>query len=130
MFSKYLVLVKTFAERHYLKNFEKKYKKAWEMTFRAVCEEFQRFDALLETSIAEVIMEKENVRIVKTEFRIAGSNESRKSSGNRMIMAVHSDSSIVNLLLIYHKNDLGGGRETEKWQQMIKQNYPEYRGMF
>ncbi len=126
MYTKYSVKVDHYAERHYIKNFVKKYKGAWEVTWQAVCEEFKRFDSLLETSIAEIIVEKGNVKISKTEFRIAGSNQSRKSSGNRCIVVVHEDINLIKVLLVYHKNDLGGGNETAKWKQIIKENYPEY----
>jgi len=123
---KYSVVTQPFAERHYLKNFKKKYKKAWDTTWCAIHEELQRFDALLNTTIAEVIIKGSNVRIAKTEFKIAGTNESRKSSGNRCIVAIHKDISSVKVLLVYHKNDLGDGNETAKWKQIIKNNYPDY----
>jgi len=127
---KYSVTIQQYAERHFIKNFGKKYKGAWDITWKAICEELQRFDSLLETSIAETIIEKSNVRIAKTEFRVHGTNESKKSSGNRCIVAVHKDTCLVDVLLVYHKNDLGDGNETAKWKQIIKENYPEYTGMF
>ena len=127
MSSKYTVIVQPYAERHFIKNFGKKYKGAWEITWKAICEELQRFDSLLETSIAETITDKGNIRIAKTEFRVAKTNESRKSSGNRCIVSIHKDTNLVNVLLVYHKNDLGNGNETAQWKQLIKDNYPEYR---
>lgn len=126
---KYSVMVRSFAERHYLKNFKKKYKSAWDITWRAIIEELQRFDSLLETSIAERINGNSNIVIAKVEFRVAGTSESRKASGNRCIVAVHQDTRIVNVLLLYHKNDLGHGNETAQWKQMIKDNYPDYYGL-
>jgi hypothetical protein len=126
MFIKYSVIIRSFAERHYLKNFNKKYSGAWAITWRAVCEELQRFDSLLETSIAEVIAKNNNIRIAKIEFRVAGTKESRKSSGNRCIVAVHQATNSVNVLFVYHKNDLGHGNETAQWKQIIKDNYPDY----
>jgi len=126
MFIRYSVIIRPFAERHYLKNFSQKYKGAWEITWRAVCEELQRFDSLLETSIAEVIVKNNSIRIAKIEFRVAGTKESRKSSGNRCIVAVHQAANSVNVLFVYHKNDLGHGNETARWKQVIKDNYPDY----
>lgn len=123
---KYSVIIQPYAERHYLKNFRKKYKGAWDITWRAICEELQRFDSLLETSIAEEITKTANVIIAKTEFRVAGTNESRKSSGNRCIVAVHRDTNSINVLLVYHKNDLGNGNETAKWKQVVRENYSDY----
>ncbi len=127
---KYSIIIRQFAERHYLKNFSKKYKSSWEITWKAVCEELERFESLLVTSVAEVITHQGNVRIAKIEFRVAGTKESRKSSGNRCIIAVHEDTNLINVLLVYHKNDLGNGNETARWKQVIKDNYQDYRGFF
>ena len=127
---KYSVLVDSYVERHYLKNFKKKYKGAWDITWRAIIEELKRIDSLSQTSIAEMIVNKDDVKIVKTEFRIAGTNKSRKSSGNRCIVAVHKDMNMVYVLLVYHKNDLGNGNETARWKQAIKENYDQYGHLF
>ena len=130
MSTKYSVIVEHFVERHFIKNFKKKYKKAWDITWQAINEELKRIDSLFETSIAGVIIDNENIKIVKTEFRVAGTKQSRKSSGNRCIVAVQKDVNMVYVLLVYHKNDLGGGNETTKWKQVIKENYEQYRGLF
>jgi hypothetical protein len=126
----YSVAVEDFAERHFIKNFKKKYKGAWEMTWRAVVEEFKRMDSLLQTSIAETIVDSSEVKIVKTEFRVVGTNESRKGSGNRCIVAVNKTTSTVNVLLVYHKNDLNSASETACWKHLIKENYGQYTNLF
>lgn len=126
----YLVSIKNFAENHYLKKFAKKYKGAWEITYKALFEELQRFDSLLTTSIAEIITTSGDIAIAKTEFRVAGTTKSRHASGNRCIVAVDKSLALVNILLIYHKSDLGDGNETAKWKQLIKSNYPEYSNLF
>ena len=126
----YSVSTKDFAERHYLKEFAKKYKRAWEITYRALLEELQRFDSLLTTSVAEIITASGDIAIAKTEFRVAGTTKSRHASGNRCIVAVNKKLGVVNILLIYSKADLGDGNETAKWKQLIKTNYPEYSNLF
>ncbi len=123
---KYSVKIEHFAERHFIKKFAKKYHSAWDITIEALIREFQSFDVLLIRTIAESITETSNIRICKVEFKIAGSNQSRRSSGNRCIVAVHKDINIVNVLLVYHKNYLGSGNETAKWKQIVKDNYPDY----
>lgn len=128
-FIDYEIQIEKFAERHFIKSFEKKYKGAWDATEEALKQEFRVFDVLFQKSIAETITDRDGVRICKTEFKISGSRESRHSSGNRCIVAVHEDPHIVRVLLVYHKNDLGHGNETAEWKRMIKDNYPEYRGM-
>ena len=130
MSTRYTVIIGEFAESHYLKNFVKKYKSKWEVTWRAISEELQRFDSLLDTTVAEVITKNDNIRIAKIEFKIAGTCESRKSSGNRCIISVCENTSLIKILLIYHKNDLGDKNETTKWKQIIKENYPEYSNLF
>lgn len=130
MSTKYSVMVEHFAERHYLKNFKKKYKKAWDITWRAIVEEFKRADSLLNTPLAKTIINAGNIKIIKTEFRVAGTKQSRKASGNRCIVAAQKDINTVYVLLVYHKNDLGGGNETARWKRVIKKNYKRYEGLF
>jgi len=125
----YKVIVKPFVDRHFIKSFAKKYKGAWEFTFSLLGKEFEQVDLLFQKNIAETITDSGNIKICKTEFKIAGTNQSRHGSGNRCIIAVHKDISTVNVLLVYHKNDLGPGNETARWRQIIKENYPEYSGL-
>ena len=129
MSTKYTVTFATFAERHFVKKFQKKYKRAWDITKEALARQYQSIDVLLDRSIAEVIAYNETVKICKTEFTVAGTNQSRKASGNRCIVAVHTDTSNVVVLLVYHKNDLPGGNETANWKKMIKNNYAEYNDL-
>ncbi len=129
MSTDYAIIIEKFAERHFIKSFRKKYKTAWDATEKALIQEFRVFEVLFEKNIAETITDRDGVRICKTEFKISGSRESRHSSGNRCIVAVHRDTATVRVLLVYHKNDLGDGNETAKWKQKIKDNYPEYREM-
>jgi len=127
MSTSYAIFVEAYAERHYIKNFAKKYKGAWDVTWRAVLEELKRLDSLLNTSIAEKITENDSICICKTEFRVAGTKESHKSSGNRCIIAVQKSTNTIHVLLVYHKNDIGGGNETAVWKNIISENYPEYQ---
>ncbi|MEK7176265.1 MAG: hypothetical protein AAB704_00375 [Patescibacteria group bacterium] len=97
------------------------------MTWKALVEEFKRIDALIgETNIAETITDQGNIRICKTEFRVYGTRESRHTSGNRCIVAVHKNTCVVNILVVYNKNDLSGSGETASWKNLVKENYPEY----
>jgi hypothetical protein len=131
MSTDYAVVTEKFAERHFIKYFEKKYKGAWDITWTSIEEEFKRFDSLLETSIAETIISGQTagkqIKICKTEFRVAGTKESRHGSGNRCIVAVHVDALTVHVLLVYCKTDLASSNETAQWKLIIRDNYPEYR---
>ena len=123
----YEVIIEPFAERHFIKSFAKKYKGAWDFTFRFVQKEFEQIDLLFLKNTAETIFDSENIKICKTEFKISFTQESRHSSGNRCIVAVHKNTNKVCVLLVYHKNDLGGSNETASWKNLIKNNYPEYK---
>ena len=127
MTMKYEVISEPFTERHYIKSFFKKYKGAWDFTFTLLIEEFKQIDILFLKSIAEYITDKDaDIVICKTEFKISGTQESRHGSGNRCIVAIHRSTSIVHVLLVYNKNDLGSGNETASWKNLVKENYPEY----
>lgn len=125
----YQVVLEPFTQRHYIKSFAKKYKTSWDFTLKFLCEEFRRVDILFGKSIAETIVDAGEIKICKTEFRIAGTQVSRHGSGNRCIVAIHKKENKVRVLLVYHKNDLGSGSETADWKRIIKENYPEYAGM-
>jgi hypothetical protein len=124
---KYTVFSTPFAEKYFIKKFEKKYKTAWDITYKALLREFQSIEVLFNKSIAEIIKHNEKIKICKTEFKIAGTNKSRHASGNRCILAIHEEEHRIYILLVYHKNDLKKGNETAEWEKIIKNNYPEYK---
>jgi len=130
---KYRVVFEQFAETHFIKKFARKYKGAWEKTREGLQSEFTFIEVLLEKKIAEAISVSRDgeIRICKTEFRIAGTDESRHASGNRCIVAVNSKTAEVHVLLVYGKSDIGDeSRGTEKWQRLIRDNYDEYKKFF
>jgi len=53
-------------------------------------------------------------------------NESVKSSVNRCILSHNTVKNEIRMLLIYHKNDIGGSNETQWWKKMITNNYGKY----
>jgi hypothetical protein len=126
--TKYDVSFEHFSERHFIKTFAKKYKGAWDFTLETLREEFEKIDILFLKSIAEYITDRQaDIVICKTEFKISGTQESRRSSGHRCIVALHRSENTVRVLLVYTKTDLSGHNETEEWKRMIQENYPEYR---
>ena len=127
MESNYSVQIEGFAERHFIKSFEKKHKNHWDVTLRAIIAELERIDNLLLTDKADTIIDAGNIKIIKTEFKIAGSNESAKTSGNRCIVAWNTKERIVSVLLVYGKTDITSkNKETDEWKRMIKDSYPQY----
>jgi len=124
---KYAVIIEKFAERHFIKGFHKKYAKAWDITLEVLIREFQSFGVLFLKSIAETIIDSEDIKICKTEFKVAGTGQSRHGSGNRCIVALHKDANMVSVLLVYGKTDIKEKNETAAWKNIIKENYPQYR---
>jgi len=130
MSTNYEVAIEPFTERHFIRTFTKKYKRAWDVTLSALLREFQSFDVILEKTIAEEITDRNaDMVIYKTEFKISGTRESRHGSGNRCIVAKHKNINKIFVLLVYHKNDLGNGNETANWKRVIKENYPNYTSL-
>lgn len=122
----YEVTFEFFTERHYIRTFAKKYKSAWEITQRIITEEFRQIDLLFLKNTAEIIVDSKDIKICKTEFKIAGTQESRHGSGNRCIVAIQKDKNKVCVLLVYNKNNLGNNNETACWKNLVIKNYPEY----
>ena len=127
MHGNYSVQIEGFAERHFIKSFEKKYKAHWDFTLRAIIAELERIDTLLLTSRAETICDAGDIKIVKTKFRVVGTKESAKTSGNRCIVAWRKDKQFVSVMLVYAKTDITGNKETTWWKKLVKENYPEYQ---
>ena len=127
MSTNYNVIVGKYAERHFINSFSKKYMGAWDITWNGILEQFKGFSELFKTSIAQTIVHDSYIKICKVEFRVHGTQESRRSSGNRCIVAVHEDTKKVCVLLVYGKTDLSGHNETAEWKKLVIENYPEYK---
>jgi len=127
--TEYKVIFEPFTDRHFIKSFAKKYKTSWDFTFKFLEKELEKIDILFLKNVAETIVDSKETKICKTEFKIASTNQSRHDSGNRCIVALHKDTNTVCVLMVYHKNNLGDGNETAKWKQIIKDNYPKYKGL-
>lgn len=123
----YRVLFEDFAKRHYVKDFEKKYKNSWLVTQKAIVVEFRNIDMLLQSGRTNPPIHCANMNselIIKHEFVVAGRRESRKSSGCRLIAYVNHNEKVVRILLVYHKDHLGkSGSETSVWEKMIKAEF-------
>lgn len=130
MSTSYTVVVEKFAERHFISKFRKKHLKAWDVTWSAIVEQFKRIESLIGVnSIVEIITDTGDVKICKTEFRIAGPGKSRHASGNRCIIAVERNVATVRVLLVYSKGDIGASNETAAWKFLVKNTFPEYRNL-
>ncbi len=124
---KYVVTIEKFAEKHYLKNFRKKYKKSFDVPWSAFVFMLQKIDLMLERDGNNEISDpNKKIVICKTEFKIA-TKESAKSSGNRCIIVQDKEKKEVKILLVYCKNDIQNNNETVWWKNIIKENYSAYK---
>ena len=115
-----------FSEKHYKKKFQKKYKNEWEITERAIIESLKRVFRLKDTNLLDCIKFCEPYGLFKFDFAVAGTQKSPKKSGNRIILFLDNEEEKINILLIYHKDDLEKRRsETEAWKSLIKNNFPD-----
>lgn len=119
----YAVTIEGPAERYFIKSFQKKYQGRWDVTLRAIVAELERIDMLLCTDRAETISVQGEMLIVKTKFKVVGTQESAKTSGNRCIVSVGTAKRVVSVLLVYGKTDLSGRHETAEWKALVKKHY-------
>lgn len=77
----YTVIVTGYAERHFIKGFQKKYPgSAWQKTLDTIRFMLERADGLRETDKAEIIYTFGNRHIIKGNFSVFGTKESPKAS--------------------------------------------------
>ncbi len=103
MHGNYSVRIESFTESHFIKKFQGKYNRNWDITLLAIIAELERIDNLLLTSRAETIHDFGDFKIIKTKFKVVGTNESAKTSGNRCIVAWYKDKRFVSVLLVTAK---------------------------
>lgn len=129
MSTKYTVIIRDFAQRHFIDDFERKHKKAWHITWMAYSVMLWNIEELLKTTKAEKICSNENEHIVKCEFAIAGRWESPHASGNRMIVYMNTTTCVCEILLVYGKTNISGRHETAWWHNLIFDECNDLRGL-
>lgn len=117
-----------FTDKNFTDEFLKKYKtKQWKITKEAIEDSLIRIHNLQDTQQLDSIRSMDGYGIYKLDFKIAGTNESPKSSGNRAILFVDNHFHIVTILLVYHKNNIKKNqKETVWWEIIIKENFGEF----
>lgn len=127
---KYKVVFEDFTERHFVKNFAKKYKSQWSKTQDSIIFVCEHIENMLTTKRADLILSAGGYRLVKLDFAIFGSRISPKASGNRCILLLNDHLRIVSVLLVYSKTDLPPRHETQAWIKIIKTHYPKVSSIF
>jgi len=126
---RYTVSFDDYTTRYFIKKFKKRYSdKTWSSTEKAILGLCVNFNELKKLEQCDVINTVDNLVLCKLNFAVAGTQKSPKGSGNRCIMVVNVNKSVVVILLVYHKNDITGkGNETVEWKKIISTNFPVYR---
>lgn len=125
----YVVLVSEYAKKHFMKSFIRKYK-TWDATFIEINNMLSHIDTFLLSTKAEKIHICDSWYLAKCEFKIVWSNESAKTSWNRIIVFVDEERKHSEILLIYSKTDVSWANETTWWEQEIKNNHKEIYDLF
>lgn len=127
---------KDYAKSHFRKDFEKKYKgRQWEKTEISIFEDLSRLSMVnnttQESSQIDELKHKDSYYVFKYDFRVAGTNESTKSSGNRVVGFIDTSAHKIEILIIYAKSDLPKNKgETAYIEDTLKENYPEIVSLF
>jgi len=120
-----------YSESHYCRDFYKKYKgRQWIETRKTIIDTLQRVFLVQQTSLIDVIKysQEDGVGIFKYDFKIAGSNFSPKSSGNRVVFFLCNNTGRIEILLVYGKNHCDKKCSETSWiLNEIKNNFPEYK---
>ena len=125
-----------YSENHFLKTFQKKYPgKQWELTLKSILEDLARLRMPNnETQRGQQIDELKHFDecwIAKYDFRVAGTKESTKGSGNRCIVFIDVNKNKLEILLIYNKTDLPKNKdETVYIFDVLEEQYPDYMSRF
>ncbi len=121
----------SYAEKHYCKDFLKKYKaKPWLETKKTIISTLKRCYKFQSTSLIDNLKfsQEERLGIFKLDFRVAGTNVSPKGSGNRVVFFLSNNLGNIKILLVYGKNHCDKKRTETQWiLEHIKGNFPEYK---
>lgn len=129
----YRVIFEPFTQRHYIKDYERKYKSQWLQTRKAIVAQLSHVDLLVGSGRASPPIHRSNDNtqwIIKHQFAVAGRKESPKASGNRLIAYVDHNNRTVKILYIYQKNNIPSKNETTHWHGIINEFYPEIAEIF
>ncbi len=122
-----------YSERHYCKDFLKKYKeKKWLETKKTIIATLERAFTFQNTSLIDNLKfcQENGIGVFKLDFRVAGTNCSPKTSGNRVIFSLCNNTGNIEILLVYEKTDCDKKHSETKWIfEQIKTNFPEYKNI-
>ena len=117
---RYLVQFDPYTKNHFIKSITKRYSsRQWQATRKSLEFVLEHIDQHILTDKARTIHASDVGRIVKLYFKIAGTKDSARGSGNRAIVFLDD-----TLKEICQPN------ETVKWQKVINEQFPEIMKKF
>jgi len=121
----------TFAESHFCKDFYKKYKdKKWVETRKTIEDTLKRIYGVQQTALVDILkyFQDDGIGFFKLDFRVAGTDVSPKTCGNRVIFHLCNNTGVIRILLVYGKDHIERRLGETQWIfQQIKNNFPEYK---
>ena len=127
----YRVDFSAFCERHYCKDFKKKYSlNKWLDTKETIIAVLERAHVLQNSSLVDTLKfsQEDGIGIFKMDFRVAGTKFSPKTSGNRVIFALNHATGNIVVLLVYGKDHCAKRQSETQWiLEQIKENFTEYK---
>lgn len=100
-----------YSKHHFLKKFKKKYPgKQWLLTEESIKQDLSRinFNDLQLSQQVDELWNDGKLWVFKYDFRVAGTKESTKSSGNRLVGIINLAQNLITIIVIYHKTYLPG----------------------
>lgn len=122
----------SYAERHFLKSFEKKYgQRQWSITLESIKQDISRIGMessdIQRTQQVDELWHNDQYWIFKYDFRVAQTKESTKTSGNRCICFLDLKSKSAKILLIFGKSDLPKNMGEQAYiEKTLKDQFPSY----
>ena len=128
---RYLVQFDPYTKNHFIKSITKRYSsRQWQATRKSLEFVLEHIDQHILTDKARTIHASDVGRIVKLYFKIAGTNDSARGSGNRAIVFLDDTLHVARVLLVYSKKEICQPDETVKWQKVISEQFPEIMKKF
>jgi hypothetical protein len=128
---RYLVQFDPYTKNHFIKSITKRYSsRQWQATRKSLEFVLEHIDQHILTDKARTIHASDIGRIVKLYFKIAGTKDSARESGNRAIVFLDDTLHIARVLLVYSKKEICQPNETVKWQKAISEQFPEIMKKF
>ena len=128
---RYLVQFDPYTKNHFIKSITRRYSiRQWQATRKSLEFVLERIDQHILTDKARTIHASDAGRIIKLYFKIAGTNDSARGSGNRAIIFLDDTLHVARVLLVYSKKEICQPNETVKWQKVISEQFPEIMKKF